>query len=306
MNWKEILQKEYADRLRLEWNVSLAKYTTFHVGGSAECFISARGSQEIEWVLKFCKEYQVPIHILGNGSNLVVDDRGLNGIVLYIGRRMQEIKIQGTEIIADAGARLALVARACADASLTGMEFAYGIPGSMGGGVIMNAGAYGGELSQVVTKVEAYDMDGNFHILEGDDLCFGYRKSTLKTHGYVVSRVHLHCEPGNKEEILALMADYGQRRREKQPLEYPSAGSTFKRPEGHFAGRLIEDAGLKGYTIGGAQVSEKHAGFIINREDASCKDIRTLIGYIKSAVSEKFGVELEPEYVFWEKEESTE
>ncbi len=299
MGWKEVLQNEYADKLRLEWDVPLAKYTTFHIGGPAECLIAARCREEISMVLKFCKEYQVPLHILGNGSNLLVDDRGVVGIVLYIGRRMQEIQVTGTEIIADAGARMALVARAAADAGLSGLEFAYGIPGTIGGGVIMNAGAYGGELSQVVTKVEAFDADGNFHVLESEDLCFGYRKSTLKTHGYIVSRIYLKCTEGNKEEILALMSDLGRRRREKQPLEYPSAGSTFKRPEGHFAGKLIEDAGLKGYTIGGAQVSEKHAGFIINCEGATGKDVRSLIGYVKAAVFDKFGVELEPEYVFW-------
>ena len=300
MNWKDILQTEYAEKLRLEWNVPLAKYTTFHIGGPAECFISARSSEEVQMVLRFCKEYQVDLHVLGNGSNLLIDDRGVTGIVLYIGRRMQDIQVNGTEIIADAGARMALVSRAAAEASLTGLEFAFGIPGNIGGGVIMNAGAYGGELSQVVTKVEAFDKEGNLHVLEGDELCFGYRKSALKTHGYIVSRVYLQCQPGDNDRIQALMADLGKRRRDKQPLEYPSAGSTFKRPEGYFAGKLIEDAGLKGYTIGGAQVSEKHAGFIINKEGASGKDVRSLIGYVKSTVLDKFGVELEPEYVFWD------
>lgn len=300
MTWKEILQNEYAEKLRLEWNVPLAKYTTFHIGGPAECLISARSSDEIHMVLKFCKEHQVALHILGNGSNLLVDDSGVSGIVLYIGRRMQEITVNGTEIAAEAGARMALVARAAEDASLTGLEFAFGIPGTIGGGVIMNAGAYGGELGQVVTRVEAFDEDGNLHVLEGDDLCFGYRKSTLKTHGYIVSKVYMNCKPGCKEEISALMADLGRQRREKQPLEYPSAGSTFKRPAGYFAGQLIDQAGLKGASIGGAQVSTKHAGFIINKNAATGRDVRTLIGFIKSTVFEKFGVELEPEYVIWD------
>ena len=301
MNWKDELQNGFADKLRLEWNVPLAKYTTFHIGGPAECLIAARSSEEIQMVLKFCKEHQVELHILGNGSNLLVDDEGVSGIVLYIGRRMQEITVNGTEIVADAGARMALVARAAEDASLTGLEFAFGIPGTIGGGTIMNAGAYGGELSQVITKVEAFDSDGNFYVLEVDDLCFGYRKSTLKTHGYIVSKVYMNCKPGNKEEISALMADLGKQRREKQPLEYPSAGSTFKRPEGYFAGQLIDQSDLKGVSIGGAQVSEKHAGFIVNKGTATGKDVRTLIGFIKSKVYEKFGVELEPEYVFWDK-----
>jgi UDP-N-acetylmuramate dehydrogenase len=301
MAWKELLQQEYAEKLHIEWQVPLAKLTTFKIGGPAECMITAASASDVETVIQFTKEHQVPLHILGNGSNLLVDDEGVLGIVLYIGRRMQEITVNGTEIAAEAGARMALVARAAEDASLTGLEFAFGIPGTIGGGAIMNAGAYGGELSQVITKVEAFDTDGNFYVLEGDDLCFGYRKSTLKTHGYIVSKVYLNCKPGNKEEISALMADLGRQRREKQPLEYPSAGSTFKRPEGYFAGQLIDHSGLKGTSIGGAQVSEKHAGFIINKDSATGRDVRTLIGLIKSKVYENFGVELEPEYVFWDK-----
>lgn len=300
MSWKELLQNEYADKLRLEWNVPLAKYTTFHIGGAAESFISARSSEEVQMVIRFCKEQDVPLHILGNGSNLLIDDKGIEGIVLYIGRRMQDIQVNGTEIVAEAGARMALVARAAAEASLTGLEFAFGIPGTIGGGVMMNAGAYDGELSQVVSKVEAYDTDGNFYVLELDDLCFGYRKSILKSHGYIVTKVYLQCQPGDKEAIQERMTELGRRRREKQPLEYPSAGSTFKRPEGYFVGKLIEDAGLKGYSVGGAEVSTKHGGFIINKENASYKDVRSLIGYIKATILDKYDVELEPEYVIWE------
>ena len=295
MNWKEILKTEYAEKLRLEWDVPLAKYTTFHIGGPAECFISARSSEEVQMVLRFCKEYQVDLHILGNGSNLLIDDRGISGIVLYIGRRMQEIRVNGTEVIADAGARMALVSRAAMEASLTGLEFAFGIPGTIGGGVIMNAGAYGGELSQVVTKVEAFDKEGNLYVLEGDELCFGYRKSILKKKGYIVSRVYLSCKEGNKEEIQGLVMDLGKRRREKQPLEYPSAGSTFKRPEGYFAGKLIQDAGLRGYRVGGAQVSEKHCGFVINAGEASAADVLQLMKDVSDKVQAAFGVPLEPE-----------
>ncbi len=218
MAWKEILQKEYGDKLRLEWNVPLAKYTTFHIGGPAECLIAARSSEEVQTVLQFGKAYGVSVHVLGNGSNLLVDDAGVEGIVLYIGRRMQEITVNGTEIVAQAGARLTLVAREAAEAGLTGLEFAYGIPGTIGGGSIMNAGAYGGELSQVITKVEAFDGKGNFHVLEGDELCFGYRNSTLKTHGYIVTKVYMSCEHGDREAILARMADLGVQRRSKQPL----------------------------------------------------------------------------------------
>ena len=252
-------------------------------------------------VLRFCKEHQVNLHVLGNGSNLIIDDRGLPGIVLYIGRRMQDITVNGTEIVADAGARMALVSRTAAEASLTGLEFAFGIPGTIGGGVIMNAGAYGGELSQVVTKVEAFDRDGNALVLEGDELEFGYRKSILKTKGYIVSRIYFRCQPGNKDDIQDLMAELGKRRRDKQPLEYPSAGSTFKRPAGYFAGRLIEEADCKGLTVGGAQVSEKHAGFVINRGDATCADVRGLIAEVQRRVYERSGVMLEPEVCIIEK-----
>ncbi len=300
MNWKEILQSEYADKLRLEWNVPLAKYTTFHIGGPAECLIAARSPKEVDMVIQFAGQHQVPLRILGNGSNLLIDDKGVSGIVLYIGRRMQDIEVNGTEIVAQAGARMALVARAAMEHALTGLEFVFGIPGTIGGGVIMNAGAYGGELSQIVTKVEAFDKEGNFHTLTSEELQFGYRKSMLKEQEYIVTKIYMNLQKGNKEAIQKRMSELGALRREKQPLEYPSAGSTFKRPNGYFVGQLIEEAGLKGYAVGGAEVSKKHGGFIINVGEASCKDVRSLIGYIKATILEKYNVELEPEYVFWE------
>ena len=302
MAWKKVLQQEYAEKLHIEWDVPLAKLTTFKIGGPAECMITAKSASDVEEVIQFAKANQVPLHILGNGSNLLVDDEGVNGIVLYIGRAMSAITVNGNEIIAEAGARMAQVAKAALDASLTGLEFSFGIPGTIGGGVIMNAGAYGGELCQVVTKVEAYDKDGNFYTLANKDLNFAYRSSLLKKEGYIVTKVYMECKPGDQTEIKALMNDLSARRIEKQPLEYPSAGSTFKRPEGYFVGKLIEDTNLKGFAVGGAKVSEKHGGFLINDGNATCKDVRALIAYIQAKILEEYKVELEPEYVFWEKD----
>lgn len=302
MTWKEILQQAYEEKLHIEWNVPLAKFTTFHIGGPAECMITAKSECDIKEIIQFAKTHQIPLHILGNGSNLLVDDEGVNGIVLHIGRGMQSVTVQGKEIIAEAGARMAQVAKAALDNALTGLEFAYGIPGTIGGGVIMNAGAYGGELCQVVTKVEAYDKEGNFYTFANKDLQFGYRKSLLKEKGYIVTKVYMECAEGDQQAIKALMSDLSARRREKQPLEYPSAGSTFKRPEGYFVGKLIEDTNLKGASVGGAKVSTKHGGFIINEKDATSKDVRALIRYIQDTIFQKYKVELEPEYVFWEKD----
>lgn len=302
MTWKKILQQEYEEKLHIEWNVPLAKYTTFHIGGPAECMIFAGSSEEIDTVIQFSKEHQVPLRILGNGSNLLIDDAGVNGIVLHIGRDMQHIEVNGTEVTAEAGARMALVAKAAMEASLTGLEFSYGIPGTIGGGVIMNAGAYDGELSQVVTKVEAFDKDGNFRTLTKEELDFGYRRSILKAEGYIVTKVYMQLQEGGKEAIQSRMSELGARRREKQPLEFPSAGSTFKRPTGYFVGKLIEDSNLKGYAVGDAEVSQKHGGFIINKGKATCKDVRSLIAHIQATILQKYNVELEPEYVFWEKD----
>lgn len=302
MAWKKVLQQEYEEKLHIEWNVPLSKFTTFKIGGPAECMITAKSKSDIKTVIDFAKTYQVPLHILGNGSNLLVDDEGVSGIVLYIGRAMAQIEVSGNEIIAEAGARMAQVAKAALDNSLTGLEFAFGIPGTIGGGVIMNAGAYGGELCQVVTKVEAYDKDGNFYTFANEDLQFGYRRSLLKEKGYIVTKVYMTLHKGDQEAIKALMSDLSTRRIEKQPLEYPSAGSTFKRPEGYFVGKMIEDTNLKGVSVGGAKVSEKHGGFIINEKEATSKDVKALIKYIQETILAKYSVVLEPEYVFWEKD----
>jgi UDP-N-acetylmuramate dehydrogenase len=240
----------------------------------------------------------VPFFVLGNGSNLLVDDAGYRGVVLQIGQKMSDISVQGCHIIAKAGATLRQVAVAALEHGLTGFEFASGIPGTVGGGVVMNAGAYGGEMSQVVNQVRVVSKEGESMELDNDTMEFRYRGSVIRGSAFTVTEVTFRLEPGDREAIRAKMEELAARRREKQPLEYPSAGSTFKRPEGHFAGKLIMEAGFAGYRIGGAQVSEKHCGFVINTGDATARDVRALIEEIQARVKERFRVDLEPEIVF--------
>ena len=235
--------------------------------------------------------------ILGNGSNLLVRDQGFPGVVLEICDQMSDIQVEGTCMRVQAGALMAKAARVAYEHGLTGLEFAAGIPGTIGGGVVMNAGAYGGELKQVITSVKVLDEEGCLVELDNGAMEFGYRTSLIKRRELTVVEVTLQLTEGRKEEILALMEDLGRRRREKQPLEYPSAGSTFKRPAGYFAGELIQKSGLRGYRVGGAQVSEKHCGFVINTGDATAQDVLELIEYVHDKVKETFGVELEPEVI---------
>ncbi len=284
---------------QVEWENSLAKHTSFRIGGKAECFVEAKSEQVVQEVLTYTAEQNIPCYVLGNGSNLLVHDRGVKGIVLSIGKSMNEIQVIGDTIVAKAGATMAMVARKALEAGLTGLEFSHGIPGTIGGGVIMNAGAYGGELAQIVTRVEAYDREGEFHSLEADQLEFGYRTSFLKQNAYIVTQVTMKLTAGNKEQIKATMDHLMKQRKEKQPLEFPSAGSTFKRPEGLFAGKLIMDSNLAGHQIGGARVSEKHCGFVINAGNASSDDVKRLMEHIKEKVRSDSGVELEPEIIFW-------
>ena len=267
---------------------------TFKTGGNASYFVMPENASQVADTIKFAKDNNIKYFVIGNGSNLLVSDDGYDGIIICIGKNMSDIKVEGTKITASAGATLAKVASVALKNSLCGFEFASGIPGTIGGAVYMNAGAYGGEMKQVVTKTTYIDNDGNIKQVEGDNHLFGYRTSVFKNGGIVVE-CEIQLQKGIDSEIQALMTDFNNRRKEKQPLEYPSAGSTFKRPEGHFAGKLIEDAGLKGYRFGGAMVSEKHAGFVINYDNATATDILNVMDHVKKEVYMRFGVELEPE-----------
>ncbi|MBQ8525380.1 MAG: UDP-N-acetylmuramate dehydrogenase [Clostridia bacterium] len=272
----------------------MSKHCTFRIGGNADFFVTTCSGGQVAAVVDFAKSESIPYFVTGNGSNLLVADKGYRGIVVNIGRNMSDVTVQGNRINAMAGATLARIANIAASNSLAGLEFASGIPGTLGGAVYMNAGAYGGEMKDVVVSTAYLDTDGNIKEIKGQDHCFGYRRSVFADGGIVLSSV-MELKQGNKDDIEALMVDFNNRRRTKQPLEYPSAGSTFKRPEGYFAGKLIEDAGLKGAVIGGACVSEKHSGFIINTGGATCEDVLRLIEHTQNVVFDKFGVKLETE-----------
>lgn len=277
------------------YNIPMKELTTFKIGGKADVIVNPKTPSQIQALVMYAKKNNIPYTILGNGSNILVSDNGIEGLVIRIADNYGEIKVNKDTIVADSGALLSKVANAAYKNNLTGLEFASGIPGTIGGAMVMNAGAYGGEMKDVVEKVTVLDKDGAIFELSNADMDFSYRTSAVKKHGLVVLQVVMKLKQGESENIKALMDDYKERRVTKQPLSYPSAGSTFKRPEGHFAGKLIEDCGLKGYTVGGAQVSEKHGGFVINIGNATCKDVLTLINDVKQVVKEKTGVELEPE-----------
>ncbi len=299
MDWKKAFSREFAAKTHILWQEPLSQHTTFHIGGAAECFVYVSEKEDIPKILKFCREYQVPLHLMGNGSNLLVDDEGVSGIVLCMAEHFSAITVDGTRITAQAGALMGRIAQKACDEGLTGIEFAAGIPGSIGGGVIMNAGAYGGEMKDVVVSVEAYDEEGNLLALSGEELQFAYRSSAMKERGLYVVSVTMELHPGDRAQIKFHMAELMKKRREKQPLEYPSAGSTFKRPTGYYAGKLIQDAGLAGLQIGDACVSEKHCGFIINRGNATYSQVRLLMERVIKGVEELSGVTLEPEVVYW-------
>lgn len=276
----------------------MSEHTTFRVGGPAEVFVTVGNRDQLGKVVRYLNLAGWPFFLLGNGSNLLVGDKGYRGVVIRLGGEFDSVRIQGSRVTAGAAASLAKVARAAMENGLSGLEFASGIPGSVGGGVRMNAGAYGGELAQFVESVQVMAKDGSLMELDNETMEFGYRKSVLKDRPYVVLEVTMALQEGKQEEILARMNELAVRRREKQPLEYASAGSTFKRPEGNYAGKLIMDAGLRGARIGGARVSDKHCGFVINDGTATAADIAELIGEISETVKEKFGVRLEPEVIF--------
>lgn len=293
---KEI--EAFADKGAFVLEEPLCNHTTFRVGGKADAFLSVRNEEQLKKAIILCKEYGVPFLVLGNGSNLLVSDAGYRGMVILVGKDMADILVDGNRITAAAGATLGSVAQTAAKNSLGGMEFASGIPGTIGGAVVMNAGAYDGEMKMVVEEVRVMSQEGDVFTLTNEELDFSYRNSRVKREKLIVLSVTLLLNPNNREAIYEKMNDFAARRREKQPLEYPSAGSTFKRPEGMFAGKLIMDAGLRGYSVGDAQVSEKHCGFVINKGKASAKEIHRLIYDVQEKVKESFGVTLEPEVIF--------
>ena len=273
----------------------MSRHTTFRTGGPADIYIEPSGVEELKQVLDICREENVAYTIIGNGSNLLVGDGGYRGVLISFGKPFAQVTIEGAQVRTGAGALLSAVAKQVLNASLTGFEFAAGIPGTIGGAVVMNAGAYGGELCQVLREATVLTPEGEVKTLPAEELELGYRTSCVQKNGYIVLEAVLQLQPGNADDIRAVMDALASKRREKQPLEYPSAGSTFKRPEGHFAGKLIQDAGLRGFRVGGAQVSEKHCGFVINRDHATSADILSLCRQVQEKVKAQFGVELELE-----------
>lgn len=280
--------------LEIKINEPLKNHTTFRIGGPAEYFVCP-DEEQLQILLRLTAEEDIPVTLIGNGSNLLIGDNGIKGLVIEIGKNMSGVSIRGKYMTIKAGTLLSKAANEAANAGLGGMEFAAGIPGSLGGAVVMNAGAYGGEMKDIIMSVDVLASDGKRHTLSIDELDFSYRHSCIVQNNYIVISAQLKLEEKPQEEIRALMAELREKRIEKQPLEYPSAGSTFKRPEGYFAGKLIQDAGLRGYSVGGAQVSEKHCGFVINKGEATASDVIKLIDDVKDKVMDEYGVELEPE-----------
>ena len=272
----------------------MKKHTTFRVGGPADVLVQP-DETALAAILALCRQYHVSYSFIGNGSNLLVGDKGIRGVVIEMTDPMGNIEVDGTKITAQAGAMLSKIANTAASNGLGGMEFAAGIPGSVGGAVVMNAGAYGGEMKDIIEKVYVLDENVAQLELDRDALDLGYRHSCIPEKKYIVTKVVLELVPRNEAEIRSEMKELNEKRAEKQPLQYPSAGSTFKRPEGYFAGKLIMDAGLRGYQVGGAQVSEKHCGFVINKGDATAADICQLMRDVSDKVQAQFGVVLEPE-----------
>ena len=290
---KEIIPEE-----NILFDEPMSRHTTFRVGGSAKCLLRVSSKEQMMKLVPFLQVTDQEYFVLGNGSNLLVGDKGYPGIIVKLESAMGSVAVEDGRMRVPAGTLLSQTAAVARDSGLTGMEFASGIPGTVGGGIVMNAGAYGGEMKQIVESVEVMNREGEILVLDNDTMEFGYRTSVIKNRPFIVLETVLRLVPGNREEITARMEELAAKRREKQPLEYASAGSTFKRPEGYFAGKLIMDAGLSGFSIGGAQVSEKHCGFVINKGTALAADIREVIEEVQRRVREKFGVTLEREVIY--------
>ena len=274
-----------SDNVRL--HEPMKKHTTFRIGGPADYYLCPHSTEELQKILQICRENKLEFFILGNGSNLLVSDKGYRGVVIQLWKNFSDIETEDNTITVKAGALLSKVAAEALEESLTGMEFASGIPGTMGGAVMMNAGAYGGEMKDIIREVTVLTREGELLTLSKEEMNFGYRTSVVKEKGYVVISAELQLRKGDREEIRKVMDELKERRVTKQPLDMPSAGSTFKRPEGYFAGKLIMDAGLRGFSVGGAQISEKHCGFVVNKGDATAADVLGLIGEVQKRVQEK-------------------
>ena len=289
---------EVIDRTNILIDEPMKNHTSFKVGGPADILVTPEDTLEVQAIIKICNKNKVKYYLIGNGSNLIVRDGGIRGVVIKL-TKLEKIEVEGNKIVAQSGASLQSVAQLALDNALKGMEFASGIPGSIGGAAAMNAGAYDGEMSMILESMLAINSDGELINLTNGEMELSYRSSAILKHEYAVVKVTLSLHEGDKEVIKARMDTLAKKRSDIQPLEYPSAGSTFKRPEGYFSGKLIQDCDLKGVSIGGAQVSEKHSGFIINKKDASAKDILDLIALVQDKVKSKFGVELTTEVRIW-------
>ena len=292
--YHQFIQIAGAENVRFD--VPMASLTSFKIGGPADVVVDITQINDLKSVVSYAKEKHIPYFLVGNGTNLLVGDGGYRGIIINM-RTLHQISVKNTLVTCESGALLSRCAKAALDASLEGMAFASGIPGTIGGAVVMNAGAYGGEMKDIVKSVSVLDDLGEIRVLKRDECQFGYRDSLIKRKGWIVLSVNLRLRQGDYNSIREAMKDLNSKRREKQPLNFPSAGSTFKRPVGHFAAKLIEDAGLKGYCVGDACVSEKHSGFVVNRGKASAKDVLSVIAHVKSEVKRQFDVELEPEVI---------
>lgn len=273
---------------------AMSRHITFRVGGNADCYVKP-SLEQLSKVITLCQQFEIPWMVIGNGSNLLVGDKGIRGVVIEMGKYADQVTVEGDTVTAEAGAMLAAVAKQAARAGLGGMEFASGIPGTIGGAIVMNAGAYGGEMKDIVTSVTVLTKTGEQKKISLEELNLSYRHSCILENEYIVLKAELKLFQEKKEKIEARMEELKNQRITKQPLEYPSAGSTFKRPEGYFAGKLIQDSGLRGFQVGGAQISEKHCGFVINKEQATAADIDNLIKEVQDRVEQEFGVKLETE-----------
>ncbi|WP_337538000.1 UDP-N-acetylmuramate dehydrogenase [Suilimivivens sp.] len=276
----------------------MSRHTTFRIGGEAACFIRISSEEQLRKLIPYFENVGIEYFVLGKGSNLLVGDKGYPGVILQISDACQQIEAEGNRLQVQAGAALSKVALFAMERGLEGLEFAAGIPGTVGGGVVMNAGAYGGEMKQVVESVRVLSSEGEILTLDNDTMEFGYRTSIIRNRNFIVLSVTFRLREGNREEIRARIEDFQKRRMEKQPLNYPSAGSTFKRPEGYFAGKLIMDAGLRGFQIGDARVSDKHCGFVVNVGKATARDVTDVIEEVQEKVRERFGVSLEREVIY--------